>query len=205
MFRQLKNIESSFKHIRLFSFVLIGACIVISCYAIYESYRQVASVQGKVYILSNGKLLEATAADRRANIPVELKDHVRSFHYWFFTLDPDEKANTLNLTKALYLADATARSQYDALKESGYYSDVVSGNITQRIEEDSIAINVQDRPYRFRYYGRLIITRPTSIVTRSLVTEGRLREVSQSDHNPHGYLIEKWRITDNHDIRIQRR
>jgi len=205
MFRQLKNIDSAFKHIRLFSFVLIGACVVISCYAIYKGFTEVESVQGKVYILSNGKLLEATAANRSDNIPVELKDHVHMFHFYFFTLDPDEKAIKDNITKSLYLADGTAKQQYDALKESGYYGNVVTGNVTQRIHEDSIILDLNQRPYFFRYYGKLKITRPTSIVTRNLITQGYLRQVSQSDNNPHGYLIEKWRIIDNHDVKIQRR
>lgn len=205
MFRQLKNIDTAFKHIRLFSFVLICACAAICCYAIYAAMKEVARVQGKVYILSNGKLLEATAADRKANLPVELRDHVRTFHYFFFTLDPDDKANTDNMARALYLADNSAKTQYDNLRESGYYTSVVGGNITQRIEEDSIVVNIEQRPYYFRYYGKLRIVRPTSTVLRNMITEGFLRETAQTDHNPHGFLIERWTTLDNKDLNIQKR
>jgi Bacteroides conjugative transposon TraK protein len=205
MFRQLKNIESAFQHIRLFSFVLITAVTVIGCYCIYACFNQVQRIQGKVYVLSNGKLLEATAVNRKENIPVELRDHINMFHYYFFTLDPDEKANTLSTAKALYLADASAKQQYDNLKESGYYANVVAGNVTQRIETDSIRLDIEQKPYYFRYYGKQTITRPTSKVIRRIITEGYIREVSQSDNNPHGFLIERWQTLDNTDLNIQKR
>jgi len=205
MFRQLKNIESAFRHVKLFSIFLITACISLCGYTIYVSLKEVSAMQGKIYILYNGKLLQALAADRKTNIPVELKDHITTFHYWFFTLDPDEKENTKHLTKALYLADGSAKTVYDNLKESGFYQNVISGNVAQRIETDSIRLDLKDQVYSFRYYGKVTITRPTSIVKRSLVTEGILRPVSQSDNNPHGFLIERWRIIDNHDLKISTR
>lgn len=205
MFQQLKNIESAFKHLKLFTFVVICCSATITCYAIYASFREVNSIQGKVYVISNGKLLEATATDRKANIPVELRDHIRMFHYYFFTLDPDEKANTLSLTKALYLADNSARQQYDNLKESGFYGNVVAGNVTQRIQDDSITLDLNQSPYYFRYYGKQTITRPTSMVVRRIVTEGYLRETSQTDQNPHGFLIERWQTLDNSDLSISKR
>ena len=38
-----------------------------------------------------------------------------------------------NITKALYLADGSAKRQYENLKENGYYSNIISGNISQQI------------------------------------------------------------------------
>lgn len=205
MFHQLKNIESAFKHLKLFTFVVVCCSAVIACYSIYSAFTEVNSIQGKVYVISNGKLLEAVATDRKENIPVELRDHIRMFHHDFFTLDPDEKANEASLAKALYLADNTAKQQYDNLKESGYYGNVVAGNVTQRIQDDSITLDLNQNPYYFRYYGKQAITRPTSKVIRRIITEGYLRETSQSDHNPHGFLIERWQTLDNADLSITKR
>jgi conjugative transposon TraK protein len=127
------------------------------------------------------------------------------FHYNFFTLDPDEKVIQSNITKALYLADATAKRQYDNLKENRYYSNVISGNISQTIDIDSIRININQYPFHFKCYARQRLIRTTSIVTRSLITEGYLRNVSRSDHNPHGFLIEKWSTFENKDIKTENR
>ena len=205
MFKQLKNIDTAFKHIRLFSFVLIGASVAGSCFIAYQCLQQVERTEQRIYVLSNGKLLEAIAADRKDNIAVELRDHIRSFHYYFFTVDPDEAVINRNISKALYLADGSAKTAYDNLKENSYYANIVSGNVSQRIEEDSILVNMNQVPYHFRYYGKQKIIRPTAIVLRSISTEGYLREVTRSDHNPHGYLIERWKVLNNQDLQIQKR
>jgi conjugative transposon TraK protein len=205
IFQQLKNIDTAFKHIRLFSLVLIMACLAVCCYSIYKSFQQVARIQQRIYILSNGKALEAWSAERKDNIPVEAKDHVKMFHYYFFTLDPDDRVIEANINKALYLADASAKRQYDNLKESRYYSNIISGNISQEIVSDSIRIEVSDYPFYFKCYSRQRLIRTTSIVTRSLITEGYLRNVSRSDNNPHGFLIEKWNTVENKDIKTENR
>lgn len=205
MFQQLKNIDTAFKHIRLFSLVIIVMCAFICCYTVYKSYQLIAQTQERIYILSNGKALEAFSAERKDNIPVEARDHVKMFHHFFFTLDPDDKMIQANITKALYLADASAKRQYDNLKESRYYSNIISGNISQDIEVDSIRINLDNYPYYFRYYSKQRITRATSVVIRSLVSEGYLRNVARSDNNPHGFLIERWNTMENKDIKTVNR
>ena len=91
MFQQLKNIDTAFKHIRLFSLVLIAACAFICCYTVYKSFQLITQTQERIYILSNAKALEAYSAERKDNIPVEARDHVKMFHHYFFTLDPDDK------------------------------------------------------------------------------------------------------------------
>lgn len=205
MFSKAKNIDSAFRHIKLFSIVLVIGCVSITIYSLYSSYKTVAESQQKIFILANGKALEAYSADRKDNIPVEARDHVKMFHHYFFSLDPDDKVIQANIAKALYLADASAKQQYGNLKENNYYTNIISGNISQTIEEDSITINTNNYPYYFRYLGRQKIVRPTSIVTRNLITEGYLRNVSRSDNNPHGFLIEKWKTLENSDLKIENR
>lgn len=201
MFKKMKNIDTAFRHIRSFTLVVITGCVLICCFALYKSFSLVSQMQSKIYILANGKALEAYASERKDNIPVEARDHVTTFHKLFFTLDPDDKAITANITKALYLADGSAKRAYDDLKENGYYAGLISGNVNQTIIVDSVAIDINEYPYRFRCYATQSIIRPTSITTRSLVTEGGLRNVSRSDNNPHGFLIERWSTIDNRDLK----
>ena len=205
MFNKAKNIDTAFRHIKLFSIVLVIGCVSVTAYALYSSHKTIAESQQKIFILANGKALEAYSADRKDNIPVEARDHVKMFHHYFFTLDPDDKVIQSNITKALYLADASAKQQYDNLKENNYYTNIISGNISQTIEADTITINTDSYPYYFHYVGKQKIVRPTSIVTRNLVTEGYLRNVSRSDNNPHGFLIEKWKTVENSDLKIENR
>jgi len=205
MFKQTKNIDSAFRHIRLFSVVMIIACVFITAWSLYVSSKTMRESQQKIFILASGKALEAFAAERKDNIPVEARDHVKMFHHYFFTLDPDDKVILSNITKALYLADGSAKQQYDDLKENSYYSNIISGNISQEITMDSIEINISQYPFYFRCKAQEKIIRPTTTVTRSLITEGWLRNVSRSDNNPHGFLIEKWRTVENKDIKTESR
>ena len=205
MFRKAKNIDTAFRDVRLFSLAVMALCLVLTLFMAYKSYQAVSESQQRVFILANGKVLEAYAADRKDNIPVEARDHVKMFHHYFFTLDPDDKVIAANIGKAIYLADASAKQSYDNLKENGYYTNLISGNISQEITADSVLIQTDTYPYYFRYRGQQRIIRPTTIVTRSLVTEGYLRSVSRSDNNPHGFLIEKWRTLENADMKIQNR
>lgn len=168
---------------------------------VYHSFTLVSEMQGRIYILANDKALEAYSSDRKENVPVEARDHVKTFHKLFFTLDPDDKAIQANIAKALYLADGTAKRTYDDLKENGYYAGLISGNVNQTIAIDSVMIDINTQPYRFRCYATQTIVRPTTITTRSLLTEGALRNVSRSDNNPHGFLIERWNTLDNRDIK----
>ena len=205
MFPRTRNLETAFQYVRLFSLVVSIGCISLSAFVIWLAERSVSRMQDKVYVLAEGKALEALAADRRENLVAEARDHIRNFHQAFFTLDPDEKVINANISRALYLADGSARRVYDGLKEGGYYSGVIAGNISVHLGIDSIAVDAQHYPIYFRCFGTETIVRPTSKVTRNLVTEGWLRYVGRSDNNPHGFLIEKWTILDNSDLKVETR
>ncbi|WP_091153422.1 conjugative transposon protein TraK [Mucilaginibacter pineti] len=205
MFRQMKNVDTAFRYIRTFSGCVIGGVVLLAGFIAWKSYRLASETQQKIYVLGNGKALEAFAADRRDNIPVEARDHIKTFHQLFFTLSPDEKAIAATISKSLYLADESAKAAYDNLKESNYFSNLISGNVSQAVRVDSVYVDINQYPYYFKCHATEIITRTSSVVTRSLVTEGYLRNVSRSDNNSHGMLIERWETLENKDLTIQRR
>lgn len=205
MFRQAKNIDTAFRQVRNFSFLVIVSSVMICFYVIYNSYKETTAIESRIYILANGKALEAFAGDRKENIPVEARDHVKMFHQYFFSLDPDDKVIQANITRALYLADGSAKRVYESLKENNYYAGIIAGNVSQEINVDSVSLNMNSYPYYFRCYATEKITRPSDITTRSLITEGFLRNVSRSDNNPHGFLIEKWNTIENKDIKTENR
>ena len=199
MFTQFKNIDTAFKHIKRFSIFLILACVILSGFAVYKSFDLVKTMQSKVYILANGKAIEAFSSARKDNLPVEIRDHIKTFHHYFFTLDPDDKVIKTNLGQALYLADESARKTADNLKEQGYYNNIISANISQDIQVDSISLDIDQYPYYFRCYATQTLIRSTSTIHRKLVTQGYVRNVSRSDNNPHGFLIQRWETIENRD------
>ena len=205
MFKETKNIDSSFRHIKVFTFLVVAGCFLLCGFVLYKSYELSARLQDKIYILAGDQAMEAFASKRKDNLLVEAKSHISLFHTYFFTLDPDDKVIEKNISKALYMADASAKKQYNNLKETGYYANIIAGNISQQITIDSITVNTKSEPYFFHCYATEKIIRPNSIVTRNLITQGYLRNVSRSDNNPHGFLIERWETLENKDIKTENR
>jgi len=201
MFTKLKNIESAAKQQRTFHIALLMVMGLTTCFGIWKSADTVLRAQQTVHILYQGKVLAAFASDRKSNLPVELRDHIKTFHELFFNLSPDDKAITATVSKALYLADGSAKQQYDNLREAGYYNNLISANISQTISIDSTSLNLDVKPYTFICHATETLVRSSSTVKRRLVTQGEVRELGQeTDNNPHGFLIQRWEILENKDI-----
>ena len=205
-FKSLKNIESSFKQIRVMAIIFLALCATVTGYALWSSYAFAERQREKIYVLDQGKsLMLALSQDLSQNRPVEAREHVKRFHELFFTLAPDKAAIESNITRALRLADKSAFYHYNDFAEKGYYNRIISGNINQRIEVDSISCNFDHHPYTVRTYARQVIIRESNLTERSLVTTCALQNSVRSDNNPHGFILENFAIVENHDLRIYKR
>ncbi|WP_426587936.1 conjugative transposon protein TraK [Mucilaginibacter sp. R-33] len=201
MFKQLKNIDTVARLQRLFNIVLMLVTAVVLCFGIYKSYDFADKAQNKVHILYNGKVLAAFTSDRKTNLPVELRDHIKTFHEDFFTLAPDDGQIDTAIRKALYLSDNSAKRVYDNLKEANYFNNLISGNINQQITVDSIGLDMNAYPWAFTCFATEKLIRATSTVRRRLVTTGKVSDLKiETDRNPHGFLIQGWEILENNDI-----
>ena len=101
-FKSLKNIESSFRQIRLFGIVFLSLCAVVTVWSVWNSYRFAEKQREKIYVLDNGKsLMLALSQDLSQNRPAEAREHVRRFHEMFFTLSPEKSAIEHNVKRAL--------------------------------------------------------------------------------------------------------
>lgn len=202
-FKSLKNIESSFKQLRLFGIIFLCFCAVITGYSIWSAYDFAEAQREKIYVLDDGKsLMLALSQDLSQNRPVEAREHVKRFHELFFTLSPDKSAIESNIQRALYLCDRTAFNYYKDMSEKGYYNRVISGNINQRLQVDSLSCNFDTYPYDITTYAKQLIIRESSVTERSLVTHCKLLNSVRSDNNPQGFTIEKFEIKENRDLRV---
>ncbi|MDQ8141083.1 conjugative transposon protein TraK [Chryseobacterium sp. CFS15] len=200
-FKTLRNIENSFKQIRLFTFVFALLCLVVVGLVIFKSYRFAEEQRQKIYVLDNGKsLMVALSQDMSINRPVEAREHVRRFHELFFTIAPDKNAIESNVKRAFNLADQSAFNYYKDLSEKGYYNRMISGNIQQRIEVDSVVANFNNYPYQVQTFARQFIIRSSNLTIRSLITNCSLVNSVRSDSNPQGFTIEKFNVVENKDV-----
>lgn len=205
-FKSLKNIETSFRQIRLFGIVFICLCAGITTYSVWSSFAFAEKQREKIYVLDGGKsLILALSQDLSQNRPVEAKEHIRRFHELFFTLSPDKSAIESNIKRALLLADKSAFNHYTDFAEKGYYNRVISGNINQRVMIDSVSCDFDSYPYRAVTYARQLIIRESNVTERSLVTRCRLLNSVRSDNNPHGFILEAFEIIENKDLKVMKR
>lgn len=201
-FKSLKNIETSFRQIRMIVFVFVLLCAGITGYSVWSSYSFAEAQRQKIYVLDEGKsLMLALSQDLAQNRPVEAREHVKRFHELFFTLSPDRNAIESNINRALFLVDKSAFRYYQDMQEKGYYNRIVAGNIHQMIRVDSVACNFDTYPYRTTVYATQRIIRASNVTERSLVTRCDLRNSVRSDNNPHGFMMERFEIIANRDIR----
>ncbi|SMO72025.1 Bacteroides conjugative transposon TraK protein [Chryseobacterium rhizoplanae] len=200
-FKTLRNIESSFKQIRLFSFIFAVLCFGVMGVVVFKSYQFAEKQREKIYVLDNGKsLMLALSQDMSINRPVEAREHIRRFHELFFTIAPDKNAIESNVKRAFNLADQSAYNYYKDLSEKGYYNRMISGNIQQRIEIDSVIADFNHYPYQVKTFAKQFIIRSSNLTTRSLFTECSLVNSVRSDSNPQGFIIEKFTVVDNKDV-----
>lgn len=205
-FKSLKNIETSFKQIRLYAFVFVVLCISITGYALWKSYAFANQQREKIYILDKGKsLMLALSQDVKINRPVEAREHIKRFHELFFTLAPDKKAIEQHMDRAFYLSDKSAYNYYKDLAEKGYYNRIISGNVNQRIEIDSVICQFDQYPYKAKTYARQFIIRSSNITERSLVSSCELINSVRSDNNPQGFMLTDFIVQENKDIQIIKR
>ncbi|MCS4302374.1 conjugative transposon protein TraK [Chryseobacterium sp. BIGb0232] len=200
-FKTLRNIETSFRQIRLFTFVFAMLCFGVVGVVVFKSYQFAEQQRQKIYVLDNGKsLMVALSQDMLINRPVEAREHVRRFHELFFTIAPDKNAIESNVKRAFNLADQSAFNYYKDLQEKGYYNRIISGNIQQRVEVDSVVANFDSYPYDVKTYARQFIIRSSNLTIRNLVTNCSLVNSVRSDSNPQGFIIEKFNVLENRDV-----
>ena len=202
----MKNIETSFRQIRLYSIIFLVLCSVVVVWSIYSSYDFAEKQREKIYVLDGGKsLMLALSQDLSQNRPAEAREHVRRFHELFFTLSPDKSAIEHNVKRALLLADKSAYNYYSDFAEKGYYNRIIAGNINQVLKVDSVVCNFDSYPYQARTYAKQMIIRASNVTERSLVTTCRLLNSSRSDDNPNGFTIEGFTIIENKDLQTVKR
>lgn len=68
------------------------------------------------------------------------------------------------------------------------------------VKVDSIRCDFDRYPYEVTTYARQRILRESTVTERSLVTACRLVNVSRSDNNPQGFMIENLNILENKDL-----
>ncbi|MBW8323688.1 MAG: conjugative transposon protein TraK [Prolixibacteraceae bacterium] len=194
----LKNIESKIRLATTISILsIVFSLIVVIILTVFYSI-QLTQARKTIYILDRDVPILAKQTDNEVNRPVEYRAHVDLFHSLFFTITPDDKFIEYQMKRAMYLVDETGIQQYNNLKEKGFYNQILSSSAVLTLQTDSITVDPVKK--HFIFYGKQRIERKSSIVIRSLITEGDLKDIPRSANNPHGVIIQRWKTIQNNDI-----
>ena len=169
------------------------------------SFRFVSRSRDTVYVVDKGSTLMATIAEGNVQRDLEVEDHIRRFHELMFNLAPSSESQKRNLEQALHMADRSAYDWWQDQSESGYYSRLVSANISQEIRIDSVRFSMQQYPYPARLYGKVFLTRESNITAYDFVSECRLSDVPRSRSNPHGLMVERFAVKRYESLGTRRR
>lgn len=194
----IKSIESKIKLAYRLVMLTMVFSLTLICLMGYYAFQQVNESRKSIYILDNGVPILAKQTDQQVNRPVEYRAHVDLFHSLYFTLTPDDKFITYQMEKAMYLIDESGMQQYNNLKEKGYFNQIMASSAVLTLQTDSIQLDPSKK--FFRFFGKQKIERKSSIMYRTLVTEGYFNDVPRSQNNPHGVLIQNWKTVENKDL-----
>lgn len=197
----IKNLEQRIKINKIVSLAAIVFAFFIVNAGFFFAYKMIQDSKKSIYILDNGVPVLARQTDVLLNRPVEYKAQIELFHRLFFTLAPDDSYIKENIQKSLYLMDDSAKKEYTNLREKGFYNQIVASSSMVSIHSDSISLDMENN--KFRYFGKQMITRKSSVITRKLFTEGYFEDIIRSPNNPHGVLLKNWRIIDNEELSYQ--
>lgn len=201
-----KDIEKSFHKLERISTVTVIFSFLFATVAGIMAFSYAEKQRQKIYVLDQGKsLLLALQTDAIMNKELEIKDHVSRFHELMFTLSPQKQSIQENLDRAFNLSDRSAYEYSQDLAEKGYYSRLISANISQQMIVDSVKFEDDSYPYKIRTYARQYVIRESSMSEYSFVSTCQITNIGRSDVNPHGLLIEKFNVIENNLIESRKR
>jgi conjugative transposon TraK protein len=172
--------------------------IIIALSAFYHARTIIQEERRQIYLLDNNIPLVARRTNLLDNREAEYRAHINTFHDFFFSLPPDNDYIERQMSRAMYLVDASGVAQYNTLKEKGYYTNLISSSSIVTCTPDSLILDMNTRHWIF--YGKQKIERPSMVTIRSLVTEGYLQDIPRTPNNSHGVLITHWKTLENRDI-----
>jgi conjugative transposon TraK protein len=199
------TIETSFRKLKFITVASIASGVIIALGAVYISGQQMLSNNDNIYVIDRGSAVMAARNGQDAYRDLEVKDHIERFHELMFNLSPNSESIKRNLDRALVMSDKSAYDYWSDLSERGFYSRIVSANISQEIVIDSVKVDMSSYPYQAKTYAKVFMLRESNITAYDFESSCRLVDVERSPSNPHGLMIEKFRVSKNENMGTRQR
>jgi conjugative transposon TraK protein len=187
--------ETAFQKVQSNAKLVVLGSIAFSITVCWWAFDYVQSASNRMWVLTHhGAAVEVTAASLEANRLAEARHHVEFYHYLMFNISPDPKSIEYNKRRAEYLGDASILIPYEQKRESNFYNQLIGANMRQEFRLDSVV--TRNFPL-VKVYGKEVITRASSQLTKSLVTSCQLVDVARSDNNSNGFFMQNFKVEEN--------
>lgn len=186
---KLFDIDKRFKHTRLLTIIALLSLTTIAIASTVFTYANMKDYSKRIYIVNKNKQFEAMVSDINQNRPAEIRYHLTRFHELFFTISADPKAIDANMQKAFFLGDESIKRNYDDMDESGFFKNMIQGNVNQSVKIDTIFIDENTYPYQVETHFTITQTRATNNTIKKGISTCNLEDVARTTNSPNGLFI----------------
>ncbi len=198
--KSLVNYKSANASLKLIAIVSIIFSLLFSGFVYFFSWKKLQDSKQMVYILdASGKayLANEKGLDIKTRV-FEYESHIKYFYKLWYEFD--EFSYQRNIDEALYLVGDCGRELYNEYKEQGLLNILKSKNISTSVQIKEVKIDVTTSPITGYIKGVQTVKRLGNLQTRNMNCIFEIQDVDRSRENPHGCLIENWKVVDNSTI-----
>lgn len=179
--------------------LLVLVCFVFNYLERREALRE--RLECAYYVYADGEVVPAHYAQRRDNIEIEIRHHLKMFVDCWYSLtqyDWERKAEA-----AGWLGGNSIRDLFIARRKAGFFNRFIQNNISQEAEIVEVRITPQqDGRYAFDLVVDICERLEEQVQRWRVLAAGTVEVTERSwPHNPHGLWIEPYLETKIMEVR----
>ena len=106
-FKSLKNIETSFRQIRLFGIVFVSLCALIAVGSVWSAFRFAEAQRQKIYVVDHSKSsMIALSLDMGPQLPRDAREQPRRLHELLLMLSPTTSTTDITTKASSFLTQS---------------------------------------------------------------------------------------------------
>lgn len=203
--KELVTIKTSAANMRRLSVAALCIAGLVCVGSVGAALHFTESRMSSIYVLDHGGASYATLSDEDSQRELEVQDHVSRFHELLLNLSPSSEAIKANIDRALTMSDRSAYNYWQDLSEQGFYQRLVTANICQQFVLDSLSTDMSSYPYRAKVFGKMYLMRETNVTAYDIRTSCNVVDVGRSKGNPHGLMIEQFKVEASEKLGTRKR
>ncbi|MDW3651947.1 MAG: hypothetical protein R8P61_33040 [Bacteroidia bacterium] len=192
--KALLDQHQRYKELRLIALVSLGMLILSNLgWALLHIQQLSAAGEGKVYVVSSRGSFPARLQQEGETTIYEARNHVEAFMRLMFS--HDELSYGDHIEAAFHLIEKKEGAAiFEDFQKGQVHDNYIKYGSRSELEIDSIALDMQEEPYRGAVYGRQYVIYGKERKALPIGASFRLTKRPRNEKNPHGLLIQDWKF-----------